>query len=59
MSRRRAGREPNWGAGLAIGVGIGTALSVALENWAFLPIGLALGAALPWGLAAPAGGERE
>ncbi|MBE1875585.1 hypothetical protein [Myceligenerans pegani] len=31
----------NWGAGIALAVGIGVALGVALDNMAFMAIGIA------------------
>lgn len=39
-------RNRYMGVGIALGVGIGTALSVATDNWGLLGAGLAIGVAL-------------
>lgn len=42
-------REPNWGSGMALGVVFGVTMSILLDNWAFLAVGIALSAAFAYG----------
>lgn len=43
-------REPNWGSGMALGVVFGVVMSILLDNWAFIGIGIALSAAFAYGI---------
>ena len=54
-----AGRASMVNPGLAIGAGvaIGTGLSVALDNWLYLALGISLG--VVFGAATPPRGDRQ
>lgn len=56
---KRGSRQPNWGAGVAIGMGLGVSLSVALDNWAFLAIGAGLMTVFAFALGTPEDPEDE
>ena len=43
-------REPNWGSGMALGMVFGVVMSILLDNWAFIGIGIALSAAFAYGI---------